>query len=131
MNVTGIIKRIGTTQQVSASFSKRELVITTQEQYPQHLSIDFVQNNCALLDVFQEGQAVSVDINLRGREWTSPQGEVKYFNTLQGWRIAPLQSAAPATPDPLAAAPQSAAPQSAATQAASDLSDEQTEDLPF
>lgn len=114
MNVTGIIKRISDTQQVSSQFQKRELVLTTQEQYPQHLSIDFVQNNCALLDAFHEGQSVSIDINLRGREWTSPQGEVKYFNTLQGWRIVPAQ---PATPQ---AAP-TAAP----------AADPQDDDLPF
>lgn len=131
MNVTGIIKRIGATQQVSNTFSKRELVITTQEQYPQHLSIDFTQNNCALLDVFQEGQSVTVDINLRGREWTSPQGEVKYFNTLQGWRISPTQAAAPATPDPLASQPSatSSAPSAAASVPSAEQDDQ--DDLPF
>ena len=105
MQVQGTIKRIGETMQVSQSFSKRELVITTEEQYPQHLSIDFVQANTAILDTFKEGQSVTVDINLRGREWTSPQGEVKYFNTLHGWRITPAAAQPAATqaaqPEPL------------------------------
>ena len=87
MEVSGIVKRISDVQQVSQSFRKREIVLTTEEQYPQHLSIEFVQDKCELLDQFQDGQKVTISINLRGRECTSPQGEVKYFNSIQGWRI--------------------------------------------
>ena len=39
------------------------------------------------MDQFQVGEFVDVSFNLRGREWTSPQGEVKYFNTVEAWRI--------------------------------------------
>lgn len=99
MEVSGIVKRVGGTQQISASFKKREIVVTTEEQYPQHLSIEFVQDKTDLLDSVQEGEKVTIGINLRGREWTSPQGEVKYFNTIQGWRIDKSSSApAPASP---------------------------------
>lgn len=85
--VSGTIKRISATQDITQSFRKREVVVTTEEQYPQHLAIEFVQDKTALLDNFREGDTVNIGINLRGREWTSPQGEVKYFNSLQGWRI--------------------------------------------
>lgn len=92
MYVTGTITRIKDTQQVSDSFRKREVHInTTDEQYPQDLSIEFAQDKCDLLDGFAEGQEVTISINLRGREWTSPQGEVKVFNTIQGWKIEPKQ----------------------------------------
>jgi len=87
MEVIGKIKVIGAEQQVSASFKKRELVVTTAEQYPQHILIEFAQDKCDLLDNFQEGQEVKVSINLRGREWVNPQGETKYFNQIQGWKI--------------------------------------------
>jgi translation initiation factor IF-3 len=40
-----------------------------------------------LLDSFQADDFVKIDINLRGREWTNQQGELKYFNSIQGWRI--------------------------------------------
>lgn len=85
--VKGKIKFIGTTQQVSEKFSKREIVVTTDEQFPQHISIEFNQDKCAILDKYSVGDDVEVGINLKGREWTNPQGEVKYFNSIQGWNI--------------------------------------------
>lgn len=87
MQVTGRIKMIGQTQEVSQSFRKRELVVTTDEQYAQHILIEFHQDKCDVLNSYQVGQQVTVDLNLRGREWVNPQGETKYFNTIQGWRI--------------------------------------------
>lgn len=98
MEVIGKIKMIGATLQVSASFQKRELVVTTEEQYPQHIMIEFAQDKCDVLNNYSVGQNVKVGINLRGRDWTNPQGETKYFNSIQGWRIekngdAPIQKA--------------------------------------
>jgi len=87
MEIIGRIKLIGQPQDISASFRKRELVVTTEEQYPQDILVEFIQDKVSLLDSFQVGEPVRVSINLRGREWTSPQGEVRYFNTIQGWRI--------------------------------------------
>lgn len=87
MEVKGKIKFIGSTQQVSDNFSKREIVVSTDEQYPQHISIEFNQDKCAVLDKYNIGDNVEVGINLRGREWTNPQGETKYFNSIQGWNI--------------------------------------------
>ena len=88
MEITGTIKVINETQSFGASgFKKRELVLTTDEQYPQDLLIEFVQDKCAVLDGYSVGQRVRIGINLRGREWINPEGVAKYFNTLQGWRI--------------------------------------------
>ena len=93
MEVQGRIKLIGETQTFGANgFRKREIVVTTEEQYPQHISIEFVQDKTDLLDSYQVGQMVKISINLRGREWVNPQGETKYFNSIQGWRIETLQS---------------------------------------
>ena len=89
MQVTGRIKEVGKTNEVGSSgFKKRDLIVTTDEQYPQHISVQFVQDKCDLLDNYKTGENVVVDINLRGREWTNPQGETVYFNTIQGWRIS-------------------------------------------
>jgi len=85
MEVSGRVEFIGDTQEVSATFSKRELVVTTSEQYPQSISIEF--NKCSLLDKVNVGDDVTVGVNLRGRKWVNPQGESKYFNTIQGWKI--------------------------------------------
>lgn len=87
MELNGTIKLINPEKQINDRFKKRELVITTQEQYPQTIMIEFVQDKTDLLNGYQAGDEVSISINIRGREWTSPQGEVKYFNTIQGWRI--------------------------------------------
>ena len=84
----------------SGSFLKRELVVTTDEQYPQHILVEFVQDKCDLLNNYQVGDAVKVSINLRGREWVDPQGVTKYFNAIQGWRVEKLGAAAPAQAAP-------------------------------
>ena len=88
MEIIGKIKWVDETKEYgSKGFKKRELVITTEEQYPQNILVEFVQDKCDLLNPFQIDQQVKVSINLRGREWTNPEGQVKYFNSVQGWRI--------------------------------------------
>jgi translation initiation factor IF-3 len=97
MEVIGKIKVLNLNQQVSATYTKSEVVVTTEEQFPQHISIEFGGQKHDLLDPYKVGDEVKVHINLRGREWVSPQGETKYFNSLQGWRIEKIQGA-PAIP---------------------------------
>ena len=124
MEVQGKIKLIGETQTVGSNgFRKRELVVTTEEQYPQHLSIDFVQDKTDLLNTYQVGQTVKVGINLRGREWISPQGETKHFNSIQGWRIESLHQDGSAAVPPV--------PPMEAFEPAKDLKTEEPDDLPF
>lgn len=91
MEISGNVKMIGVTQDVNPTFRKRELVVTTEEQYPQHILIEFHQDKCDLLNNLQIGSQITVSINLRGRSWTNPQGEEKYFNSIQGWRISTQQ----------------------------------------
>lgn len=123
MEVQGKIKMIGETQTFGSNgFRKRELVVTTEEQYPQHILIEFVQDKTDLLNNYQVGQGVKVNINLRGREWVNPQGETKYFNSVQGWRIENLQTAADNIP-PVAP--------NEAFEPATNLNEEDHDDLPF
>lgn len=94
MEVEGNIKLIGKTQSFGdKGFRKREVVVTTLEQYPQDIMIEFVKDNCDLLNNYKVNDPVKVSINLRGREWVNPQGISKYFNSIQGWRIVKLNAA--------------------------------------
>lgn len=88
MQITGTLKVKKEEQVVNDRFKKREFVITdNSSQYPQHILFQLTQDKCSLLEGIREGDVLTVHFNLRGREWTSPQGEVKYFNTLEAWRI--------------------------------------------
>jgi single-stranded DNA-binding protein len=124
MEVTGKIRVVNAEQQVSPTFKKRELVVATEEQYPQFISINFVQDKCDLLNNYNVGDAVKVSINLRGREWVNPQGETKYFNDIQGWRIEKMQTEAPGQGMP-------PMPSSEAFEPASNFKEDEHDDLPF
>lgn len=88
MEVVGKIKMIDTTKEVGTSgFKKRDVVVTTDEKYPQDILVQFVQDGCDLLNGFKVGDAVTIGINLKGREWMNPKAELVYFNTIQGWNI--------------------------------------------
>ena len=89
MEITGLLKVKGTTKQVSEKFSKRDLVITVDDgKYPQHVSLELSQERTELLNTFNIGDTIKVQFNIRGREWTSPSGETKYFNTLDAYRVS-------------------------------------------
>lgn len=89
MKVTGKLLEIKETQQVSDTFKKRLFVLEYAEnpQYPEYVSFELIQERCSLIDGFQPGQDVEVSFNLKGRKWVNPEGETKYFNSLQAWRI--------------------------------------------
>ncbi len=91
MEVTGKLHVLFDTQEVSASFKKREfvLMIADNPQYPQYVQFQLTQEKCVLLDAFQVGADITVLFNLRGRAWTNPQGETKYFNQLEAWKVSP------------------------------------------
>ena len=102
MEIKGKIKKISDTVQISDRFRKREFVVeySNNPDYPQPIQFELVQDRCELLDSFQEGQEVEVHFDLRGREWTSPQGQVKFFNSLQAWKlVAEQDEAKPPTED--------------------------------
>jgi len=126
MEVLGKVKVVGAEQQVSPTFKKRELVVTTDEQYPQNIMIEFVQDKSDLLNNLSVGENVKVSINLGGREWVSPQGETKYFNSIKGWRVEKIQSDAPAASQQMPPMPAAEA-----FAPATDFKEEEHDDLPF
>ena len=114
MEIQGRIKQIFPSQIIGQNgFEKRDLVITTEEQYPQTIIIQFTQQRCDLLNSLQVGQRVKVYVNIRGREWTNPQGEIKYFNTIEGWKIEFVQTTNVAYQQPVQQAPQQPVAQAA------------------
>jgi hypothetical protein len=112
------------TEQVSATFKKREFVIETEGQYPQPVKFDLTQDRCVILDNYQEGQRVKVSFNLRGREWNG-----KYFTDLNAWRLELAGGAA----QPAAVKP--ASPQGTQPPKTHDVIEvrtaEEKDDLPF
>ncbi len=94
MDITGIIKVKNDERVVSEKFKKRDFVLTdNSSQYPQHVLFQLAQDKTSLIDQYNVGDEIKVHFNLRGREWTDPKGEVKYFNTLDAWRIEGISSA--------------------------------------
>lgn len=77
------------TENKSGSFQAREFVIEVEGQYPQFVKFQLVQDRCALLDAYSEGDSIKVSFDLRGREW---QG--KYFTNLNAWRLEAAEAAA-------------------------------------
>jgi hypothetical protein len=131
MEVIGTLKAKFETQKVSDRFQKREFVLTTEANtpYPQHVSFQVTQDKCSMLDSFGDGEEIKVQFNLRGREWNGPQG-IKYFNTLEAWRIERAQGGGNSQ-----AASNNSAPQSNATNTSSAPvftgNTDDNDDLPF
>ncbi|QIK16399.1 DUF3127 domain-containing protein [Blattabacterium sp. DPU] len=87
MEIIGIVKKLFNVQKFDSGFQKREIVITTEEPYPQNVLIEFIQDKVDLLENIKPKDKIKIFINIRGREWTNSEGIVKYFNSIQGWKI--------------------------------------------
>ena len=126
MELQGTVKKIFEIQSFPSGFQKREMVILTQEQYPQPISIEFLSEKISLLDHISEGDQVKIGINIRGREWTNPEGQVKYFNSITGWRLEKISET---SPEPVQAA-SAVLPQPEASNE-NPFAEEDEDDLPF
>ena len=104
LQLQGRIKVINDTQTFDSGFSKREFVITTQEQYPQDIKFEFFKDKTTVLDTFSANEDVTVHFNIRGNEFNG-----KYYVNLQAWKMEAATAGAPAgnaplpTPPPIAA----------------------------
>jgi hypothetical protein len=109
--IDGDVYKIYDVEQVSDTFKKQLIIIKTPGQYPQHLKIEFTQSKILLLEGLKVGDAVSIDININGREYTDKKGQLNYFNSINGWKVeilakasenAPLADPPPSTDDDMA-----------------------------
>ena len=95
-DLTGKLHVAYETKQVSERFTKREFVVEVADgKYPQYVLFQLTGDRCSQLDDHKVGDAIQVTFNLRGREWRSPQGETKYFNSLDVWKLEAARSAEP------------------------------------
>lgn len=112
----GTVYEVGQTEKISEKFSKRLLVVSDDdENYPQLVAFEFVNDKTSLLDPYAPGDTVEVSFSLRGREWTNEKtGEVRFFNTLSAFKVEGEAGTAPAR-----------------TMSAPVSEEEEDEDLPF
>lgn len=82
MTLKGTIKLMYETQIFDSGFSKREIVLETQGEYPQPIKIEFIKDNVAKLDNFTQGSAVEISIDIRGNEYND-----KFYVNIVGWQI--------------------------------------------
>ena len=88
MQITGKLIKVGEVKEFGVTkYKKREIVVETYDRFPQKILIELGGDKTVLSDVYNVGDSITVFINISGRDWTSPEGEVKYFNTIQGWKI--------------------------------------------
>ena len=100
MEIKGKLIEKFSTKQITDTFKKQEFVIEYAEnsQYIEFIKFETIQDKCGQIDNYEVGSELIVAFNLKGRKWSDANGDVKYFNTLQAWKI---QSDAPApTPIP-------------------------------
>ena len=89
MQIQGKIHATFEAAQVTDRFRKREFVLELEgaSRYPQYVMFQLTGDRCEALDGFEPGHEVAVEFSLRGREWTSPKGDVRFFNSLEVWSI--------------------------------------------
>ena len=99
--VIGVLTKINETEHISIrdgkTLDKKTCLVKTSGEYPQEIEIEFTGNKEHMLNQFAEGMGVLINVNIKSRKWTNPQGVDKYFTSLSGWKIeahtiAPNQS---------------------------------------
>ena len=104
--LSGKIKLVQEPKTFNSGFTKREMVVIVEDgKYPQEINIEFVQDKVSLLDNLQVGQEVTVTFDIRGREYNG-----RYFNNLNGWKIATSGDEIPFSTEGQPSAPPDVAP---------------------
>lgn len=122
--LTGKLKTVMETQTFSSGFTKREFVVTTDEQYPQDIKFELIKEKTTAIDSFKDGDTLKVSFNVRGNEYNG-----KYYVNLQAWRVEADQNAGAPIPAPLD--PMAEMPTATASAPASNIDDIGEDDLPF
>ena len=100
LQVTGELYKVFPTEQKTELFQAREFVLLIPGNYPQYAKFQLVQHRTALIDLYLEGQEITVHFDLRGREWTNKEGKKVSFTTLNAWRLEGQAQAPASTPAP-------------------------------
>ncbi len=93
LTYTGFLKVKSPEVKISEKFKKREFVLTDNAQsYPQTILFQLTQDRTSLIENANVGDEVTVHFLLKGREWKNPQGEIKFFNSLDVFRVESSKS---------------------------------------
>ena len=91
---TGVVEKVLQLQTFASGFTKRDVVMTddvgAESKWPNHIAFTFKKDAASMLDTVREGQRAKIRFAIDGREWTNPQGQVKYFTDLTGLKIEVL-----------------------------------------
>jgi len=89
MNIKGKLVEIFDTVQITETFKKREFIIQDNKnpEYPEFIKVELIQDKVELLNSLNVGDEINVLINIKGRKWEDKEGNIKYFNSIQGWKI--------------------------------------------
>lgn len=108
---TGVVEKVLPMQTFPSGFTKRDVVVTddvgTETKYPNHIAFTFKKDSASMLDTVKDGQRVKIRFAIDGREWTNPQGQVKYFTDLTGLKLEVLNADGSST-EPVPAPPEPA-----------------------
>lgn len=78
----GTIKEIFEPMTFASGFTKREFVMTMEDDYPQDVKFGCIKERCALLDRVAVGARVKVRFSIRCRLYNE-----RYYTDLEAWRI--------------------------------------------
>jgi single-stranded DNA-binding protein len=91
MELLGKIEKIYDKVSRSETFTLREFILHVpnprDSRYDNHIRFQLNNDRTSLIDEFHEGDEVLVSFDLSGREWTSPEGDVRYIGSIVAWRI--------------------------------------------
>ncbi len=107
LTASGHLHTVLPTKVISDSFRVREFVLERDQsgKYPQTVLFQATNDACEKLDELNTGDEIEVEFDLRGRQWTNRDGDIKFFNSLNVWHWDVLKRAAPAAPPPPSSAP--------------------------
>ncbi len=80
--LSGTIKEIFDIQTFPSGFSKQEMVLTIDGDFPQDIKFTAVKDKCKLLSGLHKGFRVTVSFNVKGNCYKD-----KYYVDLQVWMI--------------------------------------------
>ena len=81
------------------NFKTRRVTVDTKGDFPQFITVEFSQKNHAKANSLKVGDIITAEVNINGRKWTNPQGEIKYFNSLGAWKVE-VENTEPNKPQP-------------------------------
>ena len=102
--MTGRLVEKFDTQEVTASFKKREFVLEKKEdangrEFIEIIKFQLSQDRCDLIDPYEINEEIKVSFNIKGRKWEKDD-RVSYFTNLEAWRIERISAEVPASNAP-------------------------------